>query len=103
MSTYNVPRVTVIYEENENEIILPRGLYEELIDELMKLGVKYDEVDERIDGENLDVSFVGNLYEEQQKAFEELSSHRVGVLSATTGFGVVPQIRSSCFMQFILS
>ena len=43
--------------------------------------------DERCPGKAIDVSFCGKLREEQQAAFDALTAHEDGVLSATTAFG----------------
>ena len=44
-------------------------------------------IDERCAGRSIDVSFHGKLREEQNAAFEALSAHECGILSATTAFG----------------
>jgi superfamily II DNA or RNA helicase len=87
MSTYGTPRVTIMYEEDEERIILPRGLQKTLIELLDDKGIKYDISDRRFKGNEVDVSFYGELREEQYLAFKEMKSHDNGVLSATTGFG----------------
>ena len=38
-------------------------------------------------GQNINVSFKGELREEQQKAIEAFAGHNIGMLSATTAFG----------------
>lgn len=44
-------------------------------------------IDERCPGRSIAVSFNGKLREEQNAAFEALSAHDTGILSATTAFG----------------
>jgi superfamily II DNA or RNA helicase len=87
MSTFNIPRMTVVYEENEESIRLPKGLYETITDKFKRLNIPYEiELDE-IQGEIIDVEFSGVLRAEQYMAFENLTKYNTGVLSATTGFG----------------
>lgn len=49
--------------------------------------IKLQSIDERCLGRNINVSFNGKLREEQKAAFEALSAHDIGILSATTAFG----------------
>ena len=86
-STFGIPRVTVMYEENDNTIIIPRGLELKLFSILEEYGIKYSVIDDRIVGRKLKVSFKGELSERQQLAFEAMNKFDNGVLSATTGFG----------------
>ncbi len=44
-------------------------------------------IDDRCPGRSIAVSFNGKLREEQNVAFEALSAHDTGILSATTAFG----------------
>lgn len=86
-STYKISRITVMYEENESDITIPRGLETKLINLLSECDIKYSIIDNRIYGRKINVSFKGELKEKQQLAFEELNKFENGVLSATTGFG----------------
>lgn len=86
-STYKIPRITVMYEENESDITIPRGLETKLINLLNECVINYSIIDNRIDGRKINVSFKGKLYEKQQLAFEKMNKFDNGVLSATTGFG----------------
>jgi superfamily II DNA or RNA helicase len=87
MSTYNIPRMTVLFEENESEIILPIGVLSDLKKVMNDIGVNFTIIDERTEGQLIDVSFDGVLRADQLEAFETLKGHDNGVLSATTGFG----------------
>jgi hypothetical protein len=87
MSTYNTPRMTVLYEENESEIILPIGVLSDLKKAMNDIGVNFTVIDERTEGQLIDVSFDGVLRSDQLEAFETIKEHDNGVLSATTGFG----------------
>jgi superfamily II DNA or RNA helicase len=86
-STYKIPRMTVMYEEDDNNITIPRGLETKLINLLSECAVNYSIIDNRIDGRKINISFKGELRENQQFAFEEMNKFENGVLSATTGFG----------------
>lgn len=86
-STYGTSRMSVNYTENDNEIILPRGLETELFVGLKRIEASYSIVDQRITGKALDINFVGQLREDQEIAFARINAYENGVLSATTGFG----------------
>lgn len=86
-STYGVPRVTVVYDEYDTNIILPRGIESELVNLLEKNDIKYIVKDNRYEGKQLQIKFDGQLTDRQEKAFQELVQYNEGVLSATTGFG----------------
>ena len=86
-STFGTSRVTVLYDEDSDNIILPRGLEIDLVDKLNSAGVKYKMIDERNAGKSIKVDFIGELTDHQSEALEKLSENTDGVLSATTGFG----------------
>lgn len=86
-STFGTPRVTVLYDEDSESIIIPRGLESDLVDKLDSAGVKYTVIDERNEGKQVKAVFKGQLIDHQSEALEKLSEYRDGVLSATTGFG----------------
>lgn len=86
-STYKIPRITVMYEESDSDITIPRGLETILINLLSECAINYSIIDNRIDGRKINVSFKGELNEKQQLAFEAMNKFDNGVLSATTGFG----------------
>ena len=86
-STFGTPRVTILYEENEEMITLPRGVEFKLISILERANVKYSIVDQRHEGRLLNIEFIGQLTSNQNEAFNELNHFNEGVLSATTGFG----------------
>ena len=87
MSTYKTPRMTVVYEENESELILPIGVLMTLLDVMKSKDINIELKEERLYGKAIDISFSGELRNEQQIAFDKLNTHDNGVLSATTGFG----------------
>lgn len=86
-STYGTPRMTVMYDEDSENILLPRGVELDLIEKLNSTNVKYNIVDERVSGKPIKVKFNGSLSNHQNEVFETLSKFNEGVLSATTGFG----------------
>lgn len=86
-STFGTPRVTVLYDEDSDNIILPRGVETDLVDKLNSAGILYTIMDERNEGKKVKVDFKGELTDHQSEALEKLSENRDGVLAATTGFG----------------
>src|SRR5665648_244703 len=86
-STYGIPRVTVLYDEDSESIILPRGVESNLVGKLDSADIKYSVVDQRNEGKTIKVVFKGQLTSHQSEAFQELSKYHERVLSATTGFG----------------
>jgi len=86
-STFGTPRVTAIYIENEQGIILPRGVELSLLSYLDRSDIRYSIIDKRFVGRTLDIKFSGLLNQDQEAAFSELNKYDEGVLSATTGFG----------------
>lgn len=86
-STFGTPRVTVMYEENDDTIVIPRGLELKLFNIFEEYGIKYSVIDDRVVGRKIKVNFKGELREKQQLAFEAMNKFDNGVLSATTGFG----------------
>lgn len=87
MPIWNKPRIICCAEYEESWLHLPRGCCDE-IDALAAEGnMVLTWKDERCPGKAIDVSFCGKLREEQQAAFDALTAHEDGVLSATTAFG----------------
>ena len=86
-STFGTPRVTVLYDEDSDNIVLPRGVETDLVNKLNSVGVNYTMLDERNEGKSIKVDFKGELTDHQSEALEKLSESTDGVLSATTGFG----------------
>lgn len=87
LSTYNIPRIISCSEMYEDYIALPRGC-EDAVSELLSLhGVKLSFSDQTNHGQSIDVSFKGELREEQQRAIETMLRYNIGTLSATTAFG----------------
>lgn len=68
-------------------IEIPRGLYEKLIENAENAGINYEISDERQNGKCIDVSFKGELREEQKPALSEMIKYDNGILHAATAFG----------------
>ena len=87
LSTFGKPRIIRCGEELERHIGLPRGCFTEVLELLQAHGVTARVQDERFGGSRLDVTFRGELRDEQPAAAEALLAHDDGVLAATTAFG----------------
>lgn len=68
-------------------IEIPRGVYEGLLDNVQCAGIDYEVTDERQKGKYIDVSFKGELRDEQKPALEEMIKYDNGILHAATAFG----------------
>jgi superfamily II DNA or RNA helicase/very-short-patch-repair endonuclease len=87
LSTYNKPRVVACAEDLPHHIGLPRGCLEDIRKTLTDFGIRMAIRDERRDGSRLDVTFQGELRQEQKTAADAILRHDTGVLAATTAFG----------------
>ncbi|MBO5186035.1 MAG: DEAD/DEAH box helicase family protein [Prevotella sp.] len=87
LSTYDVPRIISCSELTDKFIALPRGCEDDVVDLLETNNVKYSIDDKTCHGRAINVTFKGELREEQQQAMSCMLSHPVGTLSATTAFG----------------
>ena len=87
LSTYNIPRIISCSEITDDYLVLPRGCEDAVRDILTLHSVKVVISDKTNHGRNINVTFIGKLREEQQKAMEAFAEHNIGTLSATTAFG----------------
>ncbi|HBL40481.1 MAG TPA: helicase, partial [Ruminococcaceae bacterium] len=87
MPIYNKPRIICLAEDYEKYIAIPRGCKNALENVLRQSSINFQFVDETNGGNNIDVTFNGELREEQKPAADALLSDNIGVLSATTAFG----------------
>ena len=87
LPTYDKPRIIQCAEEYPQHLGLPRGCLEQVLMLLRQLKIPVDLHDERALGSPLDVTFHGELREEQLLAAKAMASHDTGVLAATTAFG----------------
>jgi superfamily II DNA or RNA helicase len=83
MSVYNIPRIITLFQESPRYLVLPRGLE----DELRGIASKINWIDKTSMGSTLDVTFDGQLRQNQQAAYQALKQNSTGILSARTGFG----------------
>src|SRR5262249_15634610 len=87
LPTWDKPRVIFCGEEFAQHIGLPRGCLQEVVDLLKEHGVHVAIRDERQSGAPIDVTFHGDLRDEQGDAVRQLLEHDEGVLCAPTAFG----------------
>lgn len=87
MPIYDKPRVICCADITEKYVALPRGCENALCNMLDEAGVPYSIFDKTNHGNEIPVSFNGQLRDEQQKAADALLQFDIGVLSATTAFG----------------
>ena len=71
----------------DDYLVLPRGCEDVVCDILTQHDVKITISDKTNHGRSINVTFRGELREEQQKAMEAFAGHNIGTLSATTAFG----------------
>lgn len=83
----SLPRIIACAEDYPQHIGLPRGCMHNLETLLSELSINTTLLDERIHGNPIDVSFIGDLYPDQRAAGEALLAHETGILWATTAFG----------------
>lgn len=69
------------------KLFLPRGLLEELKLRLNAAGIEYVFYDQRQKGEDLSLTFEGELRQEQQELINSLIEKECGILEAATGTG----------------
>lgn len=87
MSVWDKPRVIGNAENFPQHIALPRGCLDAALDLLRGNNIACELHDERFDGEQIDVSFVGTLRLDQEAAIAGMLNHDNGVLCAPTAFG----------------
>ncbi|MDR6998953.1 TOTE conflict system archaeo-eukaryotic primase domain-containing protein [Neobacillus niacini] len=86
-STQGIPRtIQSAYYEQDN-LVLPRGSLEKLLDLLKKQSIKVEIIDRMYEGEGIAVDFHGKLSSQQSEVVDTLVKDNHGTLSATTGFG----------------
>lgn len=87
LSTALTPRVISCAEDLKAHVSLPRGCVPALERLLEGQGIRLCLVDERTDGEPIDLRFRGTLTELQEEAARALLSHETGVFVAPPGMG----------------
>ena len=86
-STKGIPRIIYCGQDEGGYICIPRALLDSLTKKLKDADISFSLTDNRCEGTHLDVTFNGELYEEQMRAATAILEHDNGVLAATTSFG----------------
>lgn len=87
LSTHDVPRIISCSELTDDNLALPHGCEDDVVELLEANNVDHFINDKTCHGREIDVSFKGQLREEQRQAMSSMFLHPVGTLSATTAFG----------------
>ena len=87
MQTYDKPRVICCAEDTADYLCLPRGCESDLKNVLADHDRNINWVDKTNRGKAIDVTFNGELRDEQPQALDRLLAHDIGLLSGTTAFG----------------
>lgn len=87
MQTYPEPRFIFSGEMRTDELVLPRGVLDEVVRVLTIAGAKVVIRDERIAKRKIKVAFTGELTEMQQAAIKAWKSNDLGILCAPPGAG----------------
>ena len=87
-SNYDTPRWIYLGKDHLSGYIqIPRGLQDELLEKAKQADIDCEIEDERQQGRNINVDFVGELRSEQDRALKELTKYDNGILYAATAFG----------------
>ncbi|MCT7618661.1 DEAD/DEAH box helicase [Aliarcobacter butzleri] len=84
---FNTPKYIRSFEENENFLMLPRGLKETLIDFFNVNAVSYSFVDKRVLNKIQTKTVTFNLRPEQSEAIKEIKKSDYSICVAPPGFG----------------
>ena len=87
LSTAITPRVIACAEDLPQHVALPRGCLADLDALLRKYGIRLLVDDQRCSGEEIGVSFAGELTDTQRCAAKAMLEHDIGVLVAPPGMG----------------
>lgn len=87
LPTYNLPRIISCSEIIDDYLVMPRGCEEAILDFFSSNKVEVVIEDKSNVGEEIAVSFNGELRLEQASAIKALTAHRCGTLHAATAFG----------------
>lgn len=87
-SNYDTARWIYLGKDHLSGYIqIPRGLQDELWENIKQADIDYEMEDERQQGRKINVDFKGELRPEQDKALKELIRYDNGILHAATSFG----------------
>ena len=84
---YNIPLYIDCSKENDDYLLVPRGNFPKVIGKIEEANAKYEITDEREIGQEINLHFIAELYDEQKAALKSLLKEDIGILSAGTGFG----------------
>ena len=88
ISTYGIARIIELYEEKNDELLLPNGTIETLKKGLDESRIIYKITDLRVELKiTNNIKFVGALTNEQEEVLKEVIKKPNGVVIAPTGFG----------------
>jgi hypothetical protein len=87
LPTYDKPRVIDCSAEDSLYLSIPRGCLPSLVSLLSEAGAVYLIEDKTTAGALIEVTFNGELMNEQMQAADALMANDIGVLSAATAFG----------------
>ena len=87
MPNYDESRFIYLGSDEGKYIVLPRGLREEILKKFDNAGISYKIEDKRTKGQELNISFRGELRESQIPAVETMLGNETGILHAATAFG----------------
>ena len=87
MPNYDESRFIYLGSDEGKYIVLPRGLREEILKKFDNAGISYKIEDKRTKGQELNISFKGELRESQIPAVETMLNNETGILHAATAFG----------------
>lgn len=87
MPNYDESRFIYLGSDEGKYIVLPRGLWEEILKKFDNAGISYKIEDKRTKGQELNISFRGELRESQIPAVETMLENETGILHAATAFG----------------
>lgn len=87
MPNYDESRFIYLGSDEGKYIVLPRGLREEILKKFDNAGISYKIEDKRTKGQELNISFMGELRESQIPAVETMLENETGILHAATAFG----------------
>ena len=84
---YDIPRYIDCSKETDEYMLLPRGNLYKVTEKLDDAKAKYTITDERECGQEINLHFTAELYDEQWDALKIMLKSDIGILSAGTGFG----------------
>lgn len=87
LSTHQIPRTIHCAADRQDDLILPRGCLEELLEILKEQSIEVEVIDDTYEGERIEAEFQGVLSSQQTDVVNTILQNNVGTLSATTGFG----------------